>query len=188
MRPSTYSPIPTVTVIPRFLTPRQGWSVPILPRTTRSRWGADLITLDTSWLEQSWHGLAPRGVNRAQKSWKLTIFSNTRSACSVYHLDNRERRVNASTVHTGIAWCWQFTSSHRRLLPQLKEVSQIWNFWKNIWDQLCQERLNGLATYSIEKDISKNIDLNIVVINFASTNAQWSCLFFRGVRTICNLK
>jgi hypothetical protein len=36
---------------------------------------------------------------------------------------------------------------------------------------MSQERLNGLATCSIEKDILANVDLNIVLNDFASRNA-----------------
>jgi hypothetical protein len=42
---------------------------------------------------------------------------------------------------------------------------------------MSQERLNGLATCSIEKDILTNIDLNIVLNDFASRNARESYLF-----------
>jgi hypothetical protein len=42
---------------------------------------------------------------------------------------------------------------------------------------MSQERLNGLATCSIEKDILTNIDLNIVLNDFASRNARQSYLF-----------
>jgi hypothetical protein len=42
---------------------------------------------------------------------------------------------------------------------------------------MLQERLNGLATCSIEKDILTNIDLNIVLNDFASRNARQSYLF-----------
>jgi hypothetical protein len=42
---------------------------------------------------------------------------------------------------------------------------------------MSQERLNGLATCSIEKDILANIDLNIVLNDFASRNAGRSYLF-----------
>jgi hypothetical protein len=42
---------------------------------------------------------------------------------------------------------------------------------------MLQEILNSLATCSNEKDILKNIDLNIVPINFASRNTRQSYLF-----------
>jgi hypothetical protein len=42
---------------------------------------------------------------------------------------------------------------------------------------MTQERLNGLATCSIEKDVLTNVDLNIVFNDFASKNARRNCLF-----------
>jgi hypothetical protein len=42
---------------------------------------------------------------------------------------------------------------------------------------MTQERLNGLATCSIEKDVLTNVDLNIVLNDFASRNARRNCLF-----------
>ncbi|KAG6406201.1 hypothetical protein SASPL_133800 [Salvia splendens] len=41
---------------------------------------------------------------------------------------------------------------------------------------MLQDRLNGLATCSIEKGILENVDLNIVLANFASRNARRSFL------------
>jgi hypothetical protein len=42
---------------------------------------------------------------------------------------------------------------------------------------MTQERLNGMATCSIEKDILANVYLNIVLNDFASRNAQHGYLF-----------
>jgi hypothetical protein len=42
---------------------------------------------------------------------------------------------------------------------------------------MTQERLNGLATCSIEKDVLTNVDINIVLNDFASRNARHNCLF-----------
>ena len=41
---------------------------------------------------------------------------------------------------------------------------------------MLQQRLNGLAMCSIEKDILDNIDLDIVLNDFASRNARRSFL------------
>jgi hypothetical protein len=55
---------------------------------------------------------------------------------------------------------------------------------------MSQERLNGLATCSIEKDILANIDLNIVLNDFASRNAGRSYFFLDvlSIHTIYNQK
>jgi hypothetical protein len=37
---------------------------------------------------------------------------------------------------------------------------------------MLQERLNGLTTLSIENDMLENIDVDVIINNFASQNAQ----------------
>jgi hypothetical protein len=68
------------------------------------------------------------------------------------------------TIHVTVASAERSFSKLKLLKNYLR--STIW-----------QERLNGLATCSIEKDILANIDLNIVLNDFASRNAQRSYLF-----------
>jgi hypothetical protein len=40
---------------------------------------------------------------------------------------------------------------------------------------MSQERLNGLATLSIEKDMLENIDVEEIINDFASQNARRNC-------------
>jgi hypothetical protein len=44
---------------------------------------------------------------------------------------------------------------------------------------MSQERLNGLSTYSTEKDTLKNVDLNIILIDFAFKNMLDRVIFKR---------
>jgi hypothetical protein len=37
---------------------------------------------------------------------------------------------------------------------------------------MLQERLNGLSTLSIEKDMLENIDINVIIKDFASQNTR----------------
>jgi hypothetical protein len=68
------------------------------------------------------------------------------------------------TIHVTIA-------SDERSFSKLKLLK---NFLRST---MTQERLNGLATCSIEKDVLTNVDLNIVLNDFASRNARLNCLF-----------
>jgi hypothetical protein len=44
---------------------------------------------------------------------------------------------------------------------------------------MSQERLNDLSTYSTEKDTLKNVDLNIILIDFAFKNMLDRVIFKR---------
>jgi hypothetical protein len=51
---------------------------------------------------------------------------------------------------------------------------------------MSQERFNGLATCSIEKDILENVDLNIVINDFALKMPGGVIIL--SIHNLCNLK
>ena len=42
----------------------------------------------------------------------------------------------------------------------------------DFWSSMSQDRLNGLATLSIEKEMLKNIDVDVIINDFASQKAR----------------
>ncbi|KAG6401319.1 hypothetical protein SASPL_138171 [Salvia splendens] len=98
-----------------------------------------------------------------------------------------EVEINEENLHT-VEDCYPNVSIAYRILLTIpvtvasaeRSFSKLKLLKNYLRSSMSQDRLNGLTTCSIEKGILENVDLNIVLADFASRNARRSFFLAKG--------